>query len=79
MLYRFDNTQRDGLCLSKKDNIVVYISVTTVTSFVSCEEMTPYIFTAFMARQFILQTAVVCAISQEREISCSFVQWNGGN
>ena len=57
--------------------VVVCISVVTVSSTVSCEEMTVYIYLRFMARKCILQTAVVCAVSQARETMCSFVEWSG--
>jgi hypothetical protein len=59
------------------NNVVVYNSVMTVTSIVSCREMTTvHIYLLFMARKSILQTAVVCAMCQERETRCSSVEWS---
>jgi len=61
-------------------NNTVYISVTTVTSIVSCDKMTTvHIYPRLMTRTFILQIDAVCVISQERETRCSFVEWSGGN
>jgi len=62
------------------DNIVIYNPVMKVTSIASFEETTTVdIYRRYMVRKCIVQTAVVCAISQGREKRCRFVEWGEMN